>query len=92
MINNNFKKDTEMKKILLAIAIVLTLGLGANAQRDGFIGNEGISGDRDMSNPEGLLQMPTQGIGTESNEPAPLGTGLLIMTALGGAYMLRKRK
>jgi hypothetical protein len=39
------------------------------------------------------LMMPNTNIGNTSNSPAPLGGGLLVITALGGAYAVsRKRK
>ena len=86
-----------MKKIILAIAIILTLGLTASAQRgnDGFFNNftydnynRGIVEDGNLVAPDHGFTGYAQGNG----DPAPLGTGLLIMTALGGAYMLRKRQ
>ena len=81
-----------MKKILLAIAIVAMFGISASAQRDGFFNSyDNINSDR-MTSPDGLLHMPSEGIGSTTNESAPLGTGLLIMTALGGAYMLKRRE
>lgn len=81
-----------MKKILFAIALVMTMVLSASAQRDGFFGGyDGGNGDR-MDDPNALLGLPSGNIGSTTNESAPLGTGLLIMTALGGAYLLNKRE
>lgn len=82
-----------MKKILFAIALVMTMVLSASAQRDGFFGGyDGSNGDR-MDDPNALgLGLPSSNIGSTTNESAPLGTGLLIMTALGGAYLIRKRE
>ena len=80
-----------MKKILFAIALVITMGLSASAQRDGFFGEYANNDDRWPSGGPGLV-MPNDNIGSTENADAPLGTGLLIMTALGGAYMLRKRE
>ena len=81
-----------MKKILLSIAIVTMLGLGASAQRgsDGFFSYSEIDGDRDISSP--ALVMPQLGIGSNANESAPLSGGLLVLTALGAGYMVAKRR
>ena len=83
-----------MKKILFAIALVMMMGLGASAQRgsDGFFGND-YSSDRDMGNPNNLgLGLPSDNIGSTTNESVPLGTGLLILTALGAGYALKKKQ
>ena len=85
-----------MKKILLTIAIVLTMFLGVNAQTDGFFreGNSASYGNRGgeadlpsipSGNPGGIK-------GDVNGDPtAPLGSGLLVLTALGAGYALRKR-
>ena len=81
-----------MKKIILAIAIVMTMGLGASAQRgsDGFFNNsENYSNRGDMSNPTNL-GMPGAAIGDQNNSSAPLGSGLLVLTALGAGYALKE--
>lgn len=88
------KGDIKMKKILFAIAIVLTIGLTANAQSDGFFrgGNDYSYGNRDG---DGLPRVPdyNQNNGDyTTDQPAPLGTGLLIMTALGAGYAVAKRR
>ena len=82
-----------MKKILFAIAIIMTMVLSASAQRDGFFSSyDSNYGDR-MENPNGLLNLPSSNdISEAGNESAPLGTGLLIMTALGAGYMVVKRR
>lgn len=85
-----------MKKILFAIAIVLTIGFSANAQgRDGFFSSydNGYS-NREVSDPTSgdfNLNFPNH---FETNDNgAPLGSGLLVLTALGAGYAVyRKRK
>ena len=83
-----------MKKILFAIAIVLTIGLTANAQskNDAFVTDWDTDnfGNRDVF---GLL-LPTGTIGgSNTDAPAPLGSGLMVLTALGAGYAVaRKRK
>ncbi len=87
-----------MKKILLAIAFILVIGLGANAQggkSDGFFGNWDNGLDRGdepfvisgINVPSG--QAPGDFTG---NEPAPLGSGLLILTALGAGYAVSRKR
>lgn len=81
-----------MKKIFLAIALVLTLGFGANAQiglTDAFF-NDWAQSDlmRDIT----LISLPNEHGLTEDVTGAPLGSGLFILGALGAAYALRKRE
>ena len=87
-----------MKKILLAIALVLTIGLGANAQRggDGFFNNwndvgNGLDNYNEFDNGlrDGGPGTPGHGGG---DQPAPLGSGLLVLTALGAGYAVARRK
>ena len=85
-----------MKKILFAIAIVLTLGLTANAQRsDGFFNEWGNDSYNDragvIANPGiGLPSDVNMGV-NDQNPSAPLGTGLLILTALGAGYAVARK-
>lgn len=85
-----------MKKALLTIALVATLGLVANAQPDGFFRNDGNedNGNRTSSGISGTTpRLPRGGTGTSNDDQdAPLGSGLLVMTVLGGAYLLRKQE
>ena len=82
-----------MKKILFAIAIVLTLGLTANAQsyKDSFVDTWG-SNSRDWGGTIDLL-LPTGAIGgTDNQSGAPLGSGLLVLSALGAGYAVAKKR
>ena len=87
------KGEIKMKKILFAIAIVLTLGLTANSQskNDAFVtewDNSGLNRDVIMPAILGGSLGDLQG-----DLPAPLGSGLLVLTALGAGYAVaRKRK
>ena len=77
-----------MKKILLAVALVLALGFGASAQ-DGFFNNwdNATRGEGDLTMPV----VPGQHGLSGDQSAAPLGSGLLILTAMGAGYALRKR-
>ena len=85
-----------MKMILFAIAIVLTIGLAANAQgRDGFFSNydNGYYGNRGSDPGIGLPSSdPMSADPTPTDPQAPLGSGLLVLTALGAGYAVVRKK
>ena len=85
-----------MKKILFAIAIVLTVGLTANAQgkNDAFVTDWGSNNDRLWGDPTLNIVLPSGStFGGTDDITAPLGSGLLVLTALGAGYAVaRKRK
>ena len=89
-----------MKKIIIAIAIVMMLGFTASAQRggtDSFFSNNdsnyGFRGEGDMDDPNNLINLPGGGFGGTQDQNLPLGSGLVILTALGAGYAVtRKRK
>ena len=89
------KGEIKMKKILFAIAIVLMFGLTANAQnkQDAFFTDWSSSND-DTWRTTLAITFPSGPIGSINNDPgAPLGSGLLVLTALGAGYAVaRKRK
>ena len=82
-----------MKKKIFVLALVMTMAFCANAQRDGFFSDWQYE-DRTISDPNGLgLSLPNTTIGSnENSNGAPLGSGLLILTALGGGYALIRNK
>ena len=84
-----------MKKILFAIAIVLMLGLTANAQgkKDSFFTDWDNNSWNRESDVFPAIMGGTLG-GLNGDQPgAPLGSGLLVLTALGAGYAVaRKRK
>ena len=81
-----------MKKILLAIAIIFTFSFAAHAQSytDSFVDWF----DSDVSRTEAwAIALPMAHYTGTDQEGAPLGSGLLILTALGAGYAVtRKRK
>ena len=84
-----------MKNILLAIAFVVTMAFGASAQggkTDGFFGRTDEFNDRTSSG--GMsIELPSSHYTNTDQNGAPLGSGLLILTALGAGYAVaRKRK
>ena len=82
-----------MKKIILALAIVLAVGLTANAQRGGrdsfFNDWDDVSNGLDRTS--SLPALPTAH-GDTDDVSAPLGSGLVILTALGAGYAVARRK
>lgn len=86
-----------MKKILFAIAIVMMLGLTANAQgkKDAFFNSDWDNNDYNRGTGNGVFPAILGGTlgNLEGNQDAPLGGGLLVLTALGAGYaVVRKRK
>lgn len=88
-----------MKKVLLALALVLTVGLCANAQdndgRDGLftdwkdLGNGLDEFDEFNEDPTRDPSLPGGHGGGDT--PAPLGSGIVVLTALGAGYALYKK-
>ncbi len=84
-----------MKRIVLAI-LLMTMVLGASAQTDGFFKDGGSANDysRTSSGSDPALpRLPGYGVGaTNNDQTAPLGSGLLVMTALGAGYAAYKKR
>ena len=82
-----------MKKILFTIALTITLGLTATAQyTDGFVNDWDNGLDRTgIGNEIGFVLPTNHGFG-EDTPSAPIGSGFLILTALGAGYALKKKR
>lgn len=80
-----------MKKILLAIALIITIGSTANAQTDAFFNWNLANDDIYRSNINEYLVLPSIH-GSYTDAPAPLGSGLLVLTALGVGYAVANHK
>ena len=88
-----------MKKIIFAIAIVMMIGFTASAQRgsDGFFRNtfnDYEDRDGDDNNDLPFIVMPGDSSfgDTDNQSGAPLGSGLLVLTALGAGYAVARRR
>ena len=93
-----------MKKLIITIAIVLGMGLTTFAQDEAFGGGglfqRGAIDDNGLGftgfylgfDLENALMpgLPTHG--QAGNQNAPLGTGIAILAALGGAYLVAKKR
>ena len=80
-----------MKKIIFAIAIVMTMGFAASAQRDAFFSWNDASNETYREDPGTAFALP-QAHGGVNDSTAPLGSGLLILGALGAGYAVARRK
>lgn len=84
-----------MKKIILVIALFVALGLSANAQSDGFFSTG--SNYKEYREDVWAQNMPVLPGQHGSNydfaaEPAPVGSGLLLLAGMGLLYASNKRK
>lgn len=95
-----------MKKILIAISIIAALSVSAGAQNgftDGFFSTdysnyEDLNRD-DVFRAEDIMPLFPERIGGDNGtpwhqdaDPAPLGSGLLLLAGMGLAYGIRKKK
>ena len=79
-----------MKKIILAIA--LFAAVSANAQNDGFFTSSyNYEQNRGAGAWDGVDMPAMLAHGRTTNQPAPLGSGLLVLAGLGVAYAMRKK-
>ena len=86
-----------MKKTILTFAIVLGLGLTSFANPNGGLFNRagntptGNESGYNMNRPGGGGSPMLPGHGENTNQPAPLGSGIVLLTVLGGAYLVGKK-
>ena len=82
-----------MKKIIFTIAIVFMMVLSANAQTDGFFTDGGGDAGYRSGGGGALPGLPQGSIGEHNNDqPAPVGSGLLVLTVLGAGYAAYKKR
>lgn len=76
-----------MKKILFAIAFVITLSFGASAQShtDGFVDWTKENSGRTIVDDWSII-FPAQHFSNNDQNGSPLGSGLLVLTVLGAGY------
>ena len=79
-----------MKKILFAIAFVMMVVI-ANAQSDSFFKSDNSNAGNGNRDDEGF-SMALPGHGSNDDQQAPLGSGMLVLTALGAGYAIARRK
>ena len=88
-----------MKKLVMTIAIVLGLGLTTFAQgsmfhreNSGNNGNAIYQGRSFFTKEDGPATPSNPGHGQGGNQNAPLGSGIVMLTALGAAYAVAKKR
>ena len=77
-----------MKKILFAIAFVMMVVI-ANAQSDSFFKSDNSNAGNGNRDDFGMA-LPSHG--ATDDQQAPLGSGMLILTAMGAGYAIARRK
>ena len=81
-----------MKKLVLTITIVLGLSLTSFANPNGG-GVFGRGESTEQGNRESTLFAPKlPQHGQNGNQPAPIGSGIIVLTAFGSAYALYKKR
>ena len=80
-----------MKKVFFIFAMVVMMGFCANAQNDGWFKNDSDLSDRTVSGDINDISLPSAHSLT-SDQGTPLGSGLLILTALGAGYVAARKK
>ena len=90
----NNKNYNKMKKLALTIAIVLGLGMASFAGPDGGgVFGRGESNDRTETGSGSNSMFPRlPNHGQSTNQTAPLGTGVMVLTVLGAAYLVGKKR
>ena len=90
-----------MKKVVLTLAIVLTMGLNAIAQYDedkfgiqpwfgsSLLGRDGSSADPTR---DGTPLILPGGHGYTDDQPSPVGSGIAVLVGLGAAYLVAKKR
>ena len=80
-----------MKKLVLTIAIVLGMGIGAYAQGGLFKYGQEAEQTRGDGMMRGGFGPGIPGHGESDDQNAPLGGGALLLIGFGAAYALKKR-
>jgi len=80
-----------MKKIILTTAIFIGLGLTsfANPNGGGALGRGETSKQGSRENTLFAPKLPAHG--QDTNQSAPIGSGIVVLTALGAVYLIGKR-
>ena len=77
-----------MKKIIFAIAFVMMVVI-ANAQSDSFFKSDNSNAGNGNRDDFGMA-LPSHG--ATDDQQAPLGSGMLILTAMGAGYAIARRR
>lgn len=81
-------RKNNLKSVLFTVVLFLMTAFAAKAQV--FIADDEFEGNMRLGDGEWVLVAPAQGL--DSDEFLPLDGGWLLLTGMGTAYMLSKRK
>ena len=81
-----------MKKLALTLAIVLGLSMTTFAEGGGLFQRGNTPDQKEGTKSSGLVTPSLPNHGGDENADAPLGTGIAVLTALGAAYLVGKRR
>ena len=85
-----------MKKLIITTAIVLGLSMTtfAEGNQGGGLFHRGAVPEKSggSADPTGMLLPGHGGTGHADADPAPLGSGIAVLTLLGGAYLIGKKR
>lgn len=83
-----------MKKLALTLAVVLGLSMTTFAEGGGLFQRGGEQENNYYTREGSGIVLPGHGESENQNggEPAPLGTGIAVLTALGAAYLVGKKR
>ena len=80
-----------MRKSIILFVTMLLMALPMHSQV--FLTQKDLDEERQLQWEDAKLIIPIQEKGSEEEESyAPMGSGLALLAALGGAYLLGKRK
>ena len=82
-----------MKKLFFVVSLVLGISVAATAQNEGGLFHRGNTSDQTEENgfSRGAKFPGVPGHGEETDQPAPLGSGALLLIGFGAAYALSKK-
>ena len=82
-----------MKKLALTFAIVLGMSMTTFAGHDGGLFKRGATAETaDNRVGSGIMTPGMPNHGQDTNQSAPLGTGIAVLAGLGAAYLIGKRR
>ena len=84
-----------MKKLVLTIAIILGITIGAFSQEKGLFGLGRSRGEVDefsINRDTPMLGLPEEHGSTQDNPATPLGSGIAVLIGFGAAYAMSKRR
>lgn len=79
-----------MKRKILILILGLMMAVSAKAQI--FLEEDANSNRSTYGSSEDIGVMPSHGVEFDQTNYVPLGSGVILLTALGGTYLLKKER